>query len=384
MANLSDIITPSNMVTKDGTDTLTNKTLTSPVLTTPALGTPASGTLTNATGLPPAGVVGTAAILGANTFIGAQTLSGASVIDANASIAAHATTMDPWSLGNYVTLTGAAVTFTAMANAPQAGAEIELYMNAAHVFTDGAVFEVDGDANYTATIGDRVIIRAKSTTVFTVHPVKKDGTAVISAAAGSLLRITRYQTAGSGTWTKPSDTVSVHIVAVAGGGGGGGGGSTTSDGGGGGGAGGGTSKLYISSAASSYAYTVGAGGAGGAAGSNGSNGSETTIAGIAGGAGRGGVTGKAIEGGRYGLSTTPTGGDMNIKGPSGNGGGGSDGSSVRASGGGGGGPYAGGGADYYGAGQTGVFGSGGGGGGGESIGAGGAGGAGYIEIWEYS
>ena len=37
-----------------------------------ALGTPSSGTLTNATGLPPAGVVGTAAILGANTFTGAQ------------------------------------------------------------------------------------------------------------------------------------------------------------------------------------------------------------------------------------------------------------------------------------------------------------------------
>ena len=72
MANLSDIITPTNLVTLTGTDTLTNKTLTSPVLTTPALGTPASGTLTNTTGLPPAGVVGTAAILGANTFTGTQ------------------------------------------------------------------------------------------------------------------------------------------------------------------------------------------------------------------------------------------------------------------------------------------------------------------------
>lgn len=67
MANLSDIITPTNLVTLTGTATLTNKTLVAP-----ALGTPASGTLTNATGLPPAGVVGTAAILGANTFTGAQ------------------------------------------------------------------------------------------------------------------------------------------------------------------------------------------------------------------------------------------------------------------------------------------------------------------------
>jgi hypothetical protein len=125
------------------------------------------------------------ASLASNTFNGLQTLSGVSLIDANASIAAHATTMNPWSLGNYVTATGTAVTFTGMANAPQAGAEVEIYMNAAHVFTDGAVFEVDGDANYTATIGDRVLIRAKSTTVFTVHPRKKDGTAVVPPTAAT-------------------------------------------------------------------------------------------------------------------------------------------------------------------------------------------------------
>ena len=40
-----------------------------------ALGTPSSGTLTSCTGLPPAGVTGTAAVLGANTFTGAQVLS---------------------------------------------------------------------------------------------------------------------------------------------------------------------------------------------------------------------------------------------------------------------------------------------------------------------
>ena len=48
---------------------------TSPTFVTPALGTPASGTLTNATGLPAAGVVGTAAVLGANTFAGTQNLA---------------------------------------------------------------------------------------------------------------------------------------------------------------------------------------------------------------------------------------------------------------------------------------------------------------------
>ena len=115
---------------------------------------------------------------GKNTFTNDITMSGKSIIYAGSDLAAHATTMDPWSGGNYRTLTGSAVTFTAMAAAPQAGAEVELYMNAAHIFTDGAVFEVDGDQNYTATIGDRVLIRAKSTILFTVHPRKKDGTAV--------------------------------------------------------------------------------------------------------------------------------------------------------------------------------------------------------------
>lgn len=41
-----------DVVTTTGTQTLTNKTLTSPTMTTPVLGTPTSGTLTNATGLP--------------------------------------------------------------------------------------------------------------------------------------------------------------------------------------------------------------------------------------------------------------------------------------------------------------------------------------------
>ena len=115
---------------------------------------------------------------GANKFTGTLTMSGKSILDANASVAAAAATSDIWSAGNYVTLTGGAVTFTDFADAPQAGAEVELYCNAAHVFTDNANLEMDGDANFTAEAGDRVLVRAKSTTVFTGHPRRKTGSAV--------------------------------------------------------------------------------------------------------------------------------------------------------------------------------------------------------------
>jgi hypothetical protein len=74
---------------------------TTPTLVTPILGVPTSGTLTNCTGLPAAGVVGTAAILGANTFTDTQTIAlGSLSADKNA-LSITAT----W--GNAATYTGA-------------------------------------------------------------------------------------------------------------------------------------------------------------------------------------------------------------------------------------------------------------------------------------
>lgn len=55
-AEFNTALTDGNFATLAGTETLTNKTLTSPTLTTPALGTPSALVLTNATGLPIAGL----------------------------------------------------------------------------------------------------------------------------------------------------------------------------------------------------------------------------------------------------------------------------------------------------------------------------------------
>ena len=64
-----------------------------------------------------------------------------------------------------------------------------------------------------------------------------------TVSSSRLLRITRYTTAGSGTWTKPSDTVSVLIWTIAGGGGGAGGSSGVFAGGGG--SSGGYAQIFI-------------------------------------------------------------------------------------------------------------------------------------------
>lgn len=131
-----------------------------------------------------------------NTFTGRQTLSGVSLIEANATVAAHATTSAVWLLGNYVTLTGAATVFTDLADAPQAGAEVELYCNAAHTFTNNANLVVDGGVDFVAEVGDRVLLRARSTSVFTVHPRRANGRAVASSSVMDRRAITTTDTIG--------------------------------------------------------------------------------------------------------------------------------------------------------------------------------------------
>jgi hypothetical protein len=186
----------------------------SPTLVTPALGTPASGVATNltgtASGLTSGNVTtnanltghitssGNAAVLGsftsaqlataltnetgsgaacfatAPTIVGLTatgdiTMSGKAVNEAVHTEAAHATTSDIWTGGNTCLLSGSVVTFTDVADAPQAGAVRFVVANAAHVITDNSALEVDGNANYTCGIGDVLMFTAKTTSTFRVN-----------------------------------------------------------------------------------------------------------------------------------------------------------------------------------------------------------------------
>jgi len=105
-------------------------------------------------------------------------------------VAAHATTADIWAGSFNVLLSGAAVTFTALAAAPAAGYLRRVRLNTTHTFTDGATFEVQGNANYTGVDGDYVWIYAKTTSTFSVMIEKADGTAVVAAGAPAVGDIT--------------------------------------------------------------------------------------------------------------------------------------------------------------------------------------------------
>jgi len=149
---------------------------TSPVLVTPALGTPSSGTLTNVTGLPPAGVTGTAAILGANTFTALQTeAAGADIASATATDLTAAT-------GNVVVITG---TTTATSLTMTKGQQMVLIAAAAWPLTFHATtMNIVGGVSYTCAAGDRLYVVKDDDDVIRVSVIKQDGTAVVAASGG--------------------------------------------------------------------------------------------------------------------------------------------------------------------------------------------------------
>jgi len=150
---------------------------TSPTFVTPALGTPSSGTATNLTGLPPAGVTGTAAILGANTFTALQTqAAGADIASATAVDLTGAT-------GNTVVITG---TTESTSLTMTAGQQMILIAAAAWPLTFHATtMNITGGVSYTCAAGDRLYVTKDVDNVIRVSVLKQDGTAVAGASAGA-------------------------------------------------------------------------------------------------------------------------------------------------------------------------------------------------------
>ena len=114
----------------------------------------------------------TKASLAGATFTGGVNLARSSIVQ-------HATTMNLWALSNTIDGTGSALVVTAIANAPQAGAIRRYYGLANTVWTNNAMFAVDGNANFTFFTGDYIDIEAVTTSTYKVHPFKADGTSVV-------------------------------------------------------------------------------------------------------------------------------------------------------------------------------------------------------------
>ena len=164
------------------------------------------------------------------TSITAALTSTSSLNLARGSIVQNATTMDLWALQNTLDGTGSALTITAIVNAPQAGAERTLYTIVGTIITDGATFNVQGNASYTTKAGDALVFTAITTNTYYVDIVTGDGTAVVNTdrqlqpitatASAGALTITllpttldyRSTTLGSGTVTTITNAASISTV----------------------------------------------------------------------------------------------------------------------------------------------------------------------------
>jgi len=121
------------------------------------------------------GILGSGAAAAASvttlTATGTVTMTGKAINHAVHTEAAHATTSNIWSGGNTCLLSGSVVTFTDVADAPQAGAVRFVVANAAHIITDNAALEVDGNENYTCAVNDVLMFTAKTTSTFRVSVI---------------------------------------------------------------------------------------------------------------------------------------------------------------------------------------------------------------------
>ena len=128
-----------------------------------ALGTPSSGTLSNATGLPAAGVVGTAAIIGANTFTGAQEWATGTAIASASTINLNTAT------GNRVHITGTtAITAVTLTRGPRT----VIFDGILTLTHNATTNNLPGAANITTAAGDRAIYEGDGTTVYCVSYIR--------------------------------------------------------------------------------------------------------------------------------------------------------------------------------------------------------------------
>ena len=250
---------------------------------------------------------------------------------ATASVAAHATTTDPWNSRETI-LTGTAVTFTDIVDADYVGQVAWVYMNAAHIWTDGAVFDVQGGANYTAAVGDWVRINAVTVSTFDVTIFKASGAPQVPARTRQV-----FTSGTAATYTTPTGCIAINVRAV--GPGGGGAAAITNSGANGSAATTFSGGTMSAGAGAGGTTSAGAGGAGGTAtggdiniaGGSGSQGTNVT------GTSPGGVGGVSAFGGAGGSGANAAG--LSAAANSGSGGGGGGNNNAAAGGGGGAGAY---------------------------------------------
>lgn len=143
--------------------------------------------------------------LAGGTFTGAINEKGFTV-------AAHATTCDIWTGGNYGTLTGGVVTFTDVADAPVADAWRWIKSNAAHILTDNANIAVQGSANYTLAAGDLMLWHAITTTTFEVYIFPDAGFTIADASTTVKGKVELATTAELQTGTDTTRAVTADAI----------------------------------------------------------------------------------------------------------------------------------------------------------------------------
>lgn len=179
---------------------------------------------------------------------------------------------------------------------------------------DGSYFEADWANDW-----DGFFARVLNVAGVTPNGIVDDGmssqlyTALMTATPGRLLNVRTLTS--SAIYTPTAGTKAIKVTLTGGGGGGGGcqASSTSATFSGAGGGAGGTVIAWITSPASSYSVTIGAGGAGGVGANAGSAGGNSVFGTLTAGGGGGGQK-TSVTSTPGGLSGTATGGLINIRG----------------------------------------------------------------------